>query len=215
MKEIKLFVFDLDGVITETSNQHYEAWKELSDELGIGIDLEFNEQLKGVSRMDSLERILAHGGKQDVYTEKEKLVLATKKNDNYQELISHFTRDNVFEGVYDFLVKLKEEGYKTALGSASKNGPRLLEAMEITNLFDYIVDPATVRGKPHPDIFIKACEALGVNPSQAVGVEDAVSGVTAIKKAGMFAIGIGDPDILSEADIVYSETKDIKIEDIK
>lgn len=214
MNTIKLFVFDLDGVITETSNQHYEAWKKLADTLEIEIDLEFNEQLKGVSRMDSLDRILSHGGKENMYTKEEKLKFAATKNDNYQELISHFTRENVFPGVYDLLVMLKDRGYKLALGSASKNGPRLLKAMEITDLFDYIVDPATVKGKPHPDIFLKACEALQIDPKYAVGVEDAVSGITAIKNAGMFAIGIGNPEILQEADIVYPETKDIQLEDI-
>ena len=215
MKDIKLFVFDLDGVLTETSHQHYFAWKELADELGIEIDLEFNETLKGVSRMDSLERILARGNQQDKYTTHEKEILATKKNTNYQQMISAFTREDLFDGVYDLLVELKQQGIKLALGSASKNGPRLLQAMNITDLFDYVVNPATVKGKPHPDIFLKACEVMNVDPTEAVGVEDAVAGIEAIKKAGMFAIGIGDPLTLREADIVYPTTKDIRLEDIK
>lgn len=214
MKTIKLFVFDLDGVLTETSQQHYLAWKELADELGIEIDHEFNETLKGVSRMDSLDRILARGDQQDKYTSEEKIALATKKNTNYQSMIQAFTRDQLFDGVYDLLLELKNKGIKIALGSASKNGPKLLDAMGITDLFDYVVNPATVRGKPHPDIFLKACEVLQVDPSEAVGVEDAVSGVEAIKKAGMFAIGIGDSKILSQADIVYPETKNIRLNDI-
>jgi beta-phosphoglucomutase len=205
----------LDGVLTETSRQHYLAWKELADELGIPIDLEFNETLKGVSRMDSLARILARGNRQNDFSDDELVALATKKNDNYQRMIASFTRDDLFEGVYELLVNLKEQGVLLALGSASKNGPRLLDAMGITSLFDCIVDPATVRGKPHPDIFLKACETLGVDPAQAVGVEDAVSGVQAIKAAGMFAIGIGDPVTLHEADIVYAQTKDINCADLK
>jgi len=214
MKDIQLFVFDLDGVLTETSHQHYNAWKQLADELGIEIDLEFNETLKGVSRMDSLDRILALGNKQDAYTKEEKAALASKKNTNYQDMISEFTQAQLFDGVFELLQSLKSKGILIALGSASRNGPTLLRAMNIEQYFDYVVNPALVRGKPHPDIFLKACEALLVDPKNAVGVEDAVSGITAIKQAGMYAIGIGNPTILHEADIIYSHTKDIRLEDI-
>lgn len=215
MKDIKLFVFDLDGVLTETSEQHYQAWKQLADELDIAIDRSFNENLKGVSRMDSLARILRHGGKEHHYSAEEQLALATKKNTNYQSMISAFTPEHLFDGVIDLLEELRGRSIKIALGSASKNGPRLLEALGITGYFDYVVNPAEVRGKPHPDIFLKACTELDVDPSQAVGVEDALSGITAIKKAGMFAIGIGDADTLEEADIVYPETKCIQLADIQ
>jgi len=215
MRDIKLFVFDLDGVLTETSEQHFQAWKLLADELGIDIDLEFNETLKGVSRMDSLERILAHGQKHHIYNKEEKEELAAKKNANYQDMISKFSRKELFDGVLELLQLLKSKGIMVALGSASKNGPTLLRAMEIVEYFDYIVNPALVRGKPEPDIFLKACEALMVDPKDAVGVEDAVSGIEAIKKAGMYAIGIGNKEILKDADIIYNETKDIKLEDIQ
>lgn len=215
MKHIELFVFDLDGVLTETSDQHYTAWKKLASELGIEMDLTFNETLKGVSRMDSLRKILALGHKQDVFSEEQQAALATKKNEHYKTLISSFTREHLFDGVIELFDQLHEKNIKIALGSASKNGPTLLDAMGISQYFDYVVNPAEVRGKPFPDIFLKACEVLDVDPSNAIGVEDAVSGVKAIKSAGMYAIGIGDKEILKEADLVYNHISEIDFKDIK
>ncbi len=214
MKNIKLVIFDLDGVLTETSAQHYRAWKELADELDIKIDLEFNETLKGVSRMDSLDRILALGNKQDLYTDKMKLELAAKKNNNYVEMISKFTHKNLFDGVIELLNTLKKNKILIALGSASKNGPKLLDSMGITKYFDYIVNPAEVKGKPNPDIFLKASKVLKIDPKYCIGIEDAYSGVEAIKSANMVAVGIGDKKILHKADVVYSEVKDIDLEQV-
>jgi beta-phosphoglucomutase len=215
MKKIELFVFDLDGVLTETSHQHYNAWKQLADDLGIDIDLAFNETLKGVSRMDSLRKILVRGNKLDSYSFEQQELLATKKNEHYKTLIASFTREHLFDGVIELFEKLQKNNIKIALGSASKNGPTLLKAMDIMDYFDYVVNPAEVRGKPHPDIFLKACTELGVDPINAVGVEDAVNGVKAIKAANMYAIGIGDPTILHEADLIYESVKDIILSDIK
>ena len=158
---------------------------------------------------------MQHPDFQDDFSNEQKQLLATKKNDNYKKMIAAFTQDQLFEGVLELLEELREKGIKIALGSASKNGPALLKSLGIRSYFDYLVNPAEVKGKPHPDIFLKACEELGVDPKNAVGVEDAVSGIEAIKKAGMYAIGIGDPTVLQEADIIYPETKDIKWSDIK
>jgi|LGVF01.2.fsa_nt_gb beta-phosphoglucomutase len=212
MNNIRLVIFDLDGVLTETTKQHYLAWKTLASELGINIDLVFNETLKGVSRMDSLDRILKRGNMLDKYTDEEKVEMATKKNDNYVKMIKSFTGDNLFDGVLDLLIKLKDMGILIALGSASKNGPRLLKSMGVYNYFDYIVNPAEVKGKPNPDIFLKASEELHIPIENCIGIEDAVSGIEAIKKANIFAVGIGSKDILFKADIIYAETKDIDLE---
>ncbi len=207
----KAYIFDLDGVLTESSKQHYMAWKKLADSLGIEIDEQFNETLKGVSRMDSLERILELGNKQNDYTESEKVELATKKNEHYLELIKQFTPDNLFVGVKELLVKLKGENVKVALASASKNGPLLLSKLQIADYFDHVVDPVTVKGKPHPDIFLAAMNEFGLSPNDCVGIEDAVAGIDAIKSAGMYAIGIGDKDVLTKADVVYNNTGDLVI----
>lgn len=215
LENIKLFIFDLDGVLTETSEQHYQAWKTLANNIGIDFDREFNEKLKGISRMESLELILKHGNFENKYTEDEKLALAETKNTNYLEMIDAFTSENLFEGVRQLFLDLRERGIKVAIGSASKNAPMLIEKMDVADLVDYIVDPSSVpNGKPAPDIFLKAAEHFNLKPEECVGVEDAEAGVQAIKSAGMFAIGIGDRTILNKADIVVPETKDININNL-
>lgn len=214
MKNIKCVIYDLDGVITETNEPHFLAWKELADSLDIQIDREFNETLKGVSRMDSLDKILAHGNKENIFSPEQKEVLATKKNDNYVKMISQFTKEDLFPGVYKQLQFLKDNDIKIALGSASRNGPNLLKWMEVYDFFDFIVDPTTVKGKPNPDIFLKASEVLNIPIENCIGIEDAVSGVAAIKSANIYAVGIGDKNILNQADIVYDETQHVDFEKI-
>lgn len=210
-KGIKGMIFDMDGVVTDTSEYHYMAWKLLASKINIYIDRDVNEHLKGISRMASLDVILKHGGKLDTYTEAEKLALATSKNKHYVEMISRFTPDNLLPGVSELFSELKVLGVKIGIASASKSAGRLIELLGIKDQVDYIVDPSTVPGKPEPDIFLKAAEGLGLEPSECVGVEDAKAGVEAIKRAGMLAIGIGDAKILGLADVVYQEPADIQL----
>lgn len=215
MTDIKCFIFDMDGVLTETSEQHYFAWKKLAEELGITIDRKFNEKLKGVSRIDSLNRILEYGGKLNQYSEEEKLQLAAKKNKNYVEMISKITEENLFEGVKNLFEELKKRNIKIAIGSASKNAPRLIKFLGIEKYIDYIVNPEEIeKGKPAPDTFLKAAQALGLEPEKCVGVEDAKAGIESIKSAGMFAVGIGNKTVLDKADIVYKETKAIDLDEV-
>lgn len=214
MGNIKGFIFDMDGVITETSENHYMAWKMLASSIGIYIDRSLNEALKGISRMASLEVILKHGGRENDFTESEKLMLATTKNNNYVKMIEKFDESNVLEGMLEFFLELRSRGIKIAVASASKSAGKLLELMKLNSLVDYIVDPSTVPGKPAPDIFLKAAEGIGLKPIECIGVEDAIAGITSIKSAGMFAVGIGDLDKLSEADIVYKKPKDMDLEAI-
>lgn len=212
---IKAFIFDLDGVITETSIQHFKAWSCLAKMLGIDIDETFNEKLKGVSRKDSLKEILKFGGKLKIYNDDELEKLMFCKNEYYKVLISQFTRNNVFEGVIELFELLKKKGIKIAIASSSLNAPSLIQSMKLEEYIDYIVNPLEVKaGKPYPDIFLKAAEALGVEPVECIAVEDAFLGIQAIKAAGMFAIGIGKEDILKDADIVYEKTGDIMLEEV-
>lgn len=210
---IKAFIFDLDGVITETSNQHFQAWKAVAELIGIEIDREFNEKLKGISRDESLKEILRHGDKLDRYTPEEREKISFCKNEYYKILISQFTREDVFEGVIEIFEKLKRKNIKIAIASASRNASGLIKSMELEKYVDYIADPDEVEnGKPFPDIFLKAASELGAKPEECIAVEDAVAGVTAIKSAGMYAVGIGDEDVLRQADIVYMETKDMDLQ---
>lgn len=215
MGNIKAFIFDLDGVITDTAEYHYLAWKALAEELDVDFDLAFNEKLKGVSRMDSLEMILKHGGKEGNYSLEEKEQLATKKNEHYKHLIANITDADLLPGIKSLLDDIKAKGLKLGLASASKNAFTVIEALGLLSTFDYIVDSGKIaNGKPDPEIFLTAAHALEVEPLQCIGVEDAASGVKAIKAAGMFAVGVGDASILSEADMVVSSTEELNLERI-
>lgn len=211
----KGFVFDLDGVITDTAKYHYIAWKELAAEIGIEIDLKFNEQLKGISRMDSLERILTLGNKNDAYTEVEKEALATKKNTHYVQLLQSLTPDDLLPGVKTFLDEAKAKNIPCAIASASKNAPFILDKLGVMQDFDTIVDPATLKkGKPDPEIFIQAALALGLEPAEAVGFEDAQAGIDGIKAAGMYAVGVYSGEELHGADVIVEKLTDLNIDEL-
>ena len=216
MSEIKAVIFDLDGVITDTAEYHYLAWKRLGEELGIPFDRAFNEKLKGVSRIESLALILNHGYRQNDFTPEEKERLANKKNAHYVELIKQVTPEDVLPGIVSFLIELREEKIKIAMASASKNAFTVTQSLGLMEYFDHIVDAATVaRSKPDPEVFLKAAQAVDVAPEYCVGIEDAAAGVTAIKEAGMFAVGIGDEKVLAEADMVYPTTALLGLEELK
>ncbi|RXA63688.1 beta-phosphoglucomutase [Enterococcus casseliflavus] len=211
----KGFVFDLDGVITDTAKYHYIAWKELAAEIGIEIDLKFNEQLKGISRMDSLERILTLGNKNDAYTEVDKEALATKKNTHYVQLLQSLTPDDLLPGVKTFLDEAKAKNIPCAIASASKNAPFILDKLGVMQDFDTIVDPATLKkGKPDPEIFIQAALALGIEPAEAVGFEDAQAGIDGIKAAGMYAVGVYSGEELHGADVIVEKLTDLNIDEL-
>lgn len=194
-------IFDLDGVITDTARYHFLAWQRLASEIGIQIDSTFNERLKGVSRLGSLELILKHGGKS--CGEEEKHRLAERKNRYYQELIGGLCEKDLCPGAAQVLEELKSAGVKIGLASASRNAAFIVERLGIPRAFDYIADPSQItHSKPAPDIFLAVAEALNVSPAVCVGVEDSMAGLLAIKAAGMLAVGVGDPQILQKADLV-------------
>ncbi|MGC6769293.1 beta-phosphoglucomutase [Enterococcus sp. LJL128] len=211
----KGFIFDLDGVITDTAKYHYIAWKELSASLGITIDLAFNEQLKGISRMDSLDRILAYGGKAKEFSAEEKEELAKKKNDHYVQLLASLTPADLLPGVSEFMAQAKDKQIPCALASASKNAPVILEKLGVIADFVAIVDPDSLdKGKPDPEIFLKAAEALQITPQEAVGFEDAQAGIDAVKAAGMYAVGVIEKEKLIGADEQVHRLDELDIEQL-
>lgn len=198
---IKAFLFDLDGVIVDTAVFHYKAWKRLANQLGFDIDEEFNETLKGISRMDSLDAILKQGGVSLSQEDKEKY--AKIKNDWYLELVNQMTVNDILPGVENFLKESRGLGIKIALGSASKNASLILEKTGILGLFDAIIDGNHVtKSKPDPEVFLKGAEALDLENDACVVFEDAYAGVQAAKSAGMVAVGIGSVEVLKNADFV-------------
>ena len=197
-------IFDLDGVITDTARYHYLAWKKLADELGIYFDEVINERLKGVSRLESLEIILEKSDKK--YSQEEKEYYANKKNEYYKEMIKRITPQDLLPGVERFIEELKKRGIKTAIASVSKNAFTVLENLKIKDKFDYIVDANEIKhGKPDPEIFLNAAKHLGIPPERCIGIEDSAAGITAIKRAGMYAVGVGNPETVKEADLILKD----------
>ena len=205
-------VFDLDGVITDTARFHHLAGKRLADTLGIGFDDDLAESLKGIDRRMSLTMILDKGG---VTLEPDEFDrLADMKNVWYKELIGTMTRDDLLPGALETLQAVRAAGLKVGLASVSQNAPAILERLGIADLFDAVVDARLLkRGKPDPEIFLKAAAELGVEPADCLGVEDAVAGVASIKGAGMPALGIGRPSVLTEADAVIPGLDDFVLDD--
>jgi beta-phosphoglucomutase len=207
-------IFDLDGVIVDTAIYHYKAWKRLANELGFDFTEENNEKLKGVSRVRSLELILEWGGV--TKTEAEKEELATRKNDWYVEMINHMTPAEILPGAKEFLEACRAAGIKTALGSASKNSMTILDHINLTGLFDAIIDGNKVtKAKPDPEVFLKGAEALNALPADCVVFEDAVAGVEAAIKGGMKVVGIGSPKVLGAADLVIGGLNEMSLEKLK
>ncbi|MDX9696920.1 MAG: beta-phosphoglucomutase [Bacteroidales bacterium] len=208
---IEAVIFDLDGVIVDTAIFHYQAWKRLANELGFDITIHQNEHLKGISRFDSLEIVLEIG-KINNLTEKEKVVLATRKNDWYKENILKMTPDDILPGVSDFLKKLKSANHKIAIGSSSKNAGIILEKIGYSNYFDAVIDGNKISfSKPDPEVFIKAAKELKANPKNCIVFEDAAAGIEAAHNAGMKAIGVGTQEVLCKADLIIPDFRNLDI----
>lgn len=207
----KAVLFDLDGVITDTAEYHYLAWKALAEELGIeGVNRSFNEQLKGVSRDDSLQKILDLG--QLTVSSEEFAELADRKNRNYVDMIQKVSPRDIYPGILELLQALREKGIKIALASASKNGPFLLKQMDIEDYFDAVADPAKVAAsKPAPDIFLAAAEQVGVPISACIGIEDAQAGIQAIQAAGALPVGVGKAEDLGASIDLVPDTSHLTL----
>ncbi len=211
--ELKAVIFDLDGVLTDTAEYHYKGWKMLADQLGIPFDKEANEELKGIDRLASLNKILEKGNK--TYTEEEKAQLCNTKNDYYKELIKSICEKDLLPGAENVLKELKRRNLKIGLASVSKNAFTVVESLKIAEYFDYIADAAKIaKGKPDPEIFITCANGLGVECESCLGVEDAAAGVEAIKGSNMIAVGIGEKEILSNADMVLGSLEDLNFDEI-
>ncbi|MEK5268985.1 MULTISPECIES: beta-phosphoglucomutase [unclassified Heyndrickxia] len=213
---IQAVLFDLDGVITDTAEYHYLAWKKLADELQVPFDRHFNEALKGLSRMDSLKKILENARPETSFSEEKLNELADRKNEYYKKLIRQISPANLLPGIQNLLEDIKKRGIKTALASASKNAMFVIDRLGIASYFDEIVDAARIQhGKPDPEIFLTGARKLDADPAFCIGIEDAEAGIQAIKAAGMFAVGVGTPDKMKQADFLVEGTRDLDFEKIE
>lgn len=205
---LKAIIFDLDGVITDTAHLHFLAWRSVAQEIGIEIDEAFNENLKGISRMDSLQRILQHGGKGTAFSDKECLMLAGKKNDRYVRSLAGLTPESLLPGIREVLQDIRGAQVLIGLASVSLNAPTILDALGINKAFDFCADASRILcSKPDPEIFLAACQGLNVRPEEAIGIEDAAAGVEAINAAGMLSVGIGND--LHRAGLILPSTREL------
>jgi len=210
---VRAVIFDLDGVLTDTAEDHYHAWGELARRHELVFDRAFNEKLKGVDRANSLRLILAHS---DVTLPSETFdAYLEEKNALYRARLDAYGPEHLFHGVRNLFVKCRAAGLKIALASASRNAPTVIARLGIADQFDFIADAGTIaHPKPAPDIFLTCAAALGVAPAACVGVEDAQAGVDAIRAAGMPAIGIGPDGALSRTRHIVGHIADLPITQI-
>ena len=188
---MKGVIFDLDGVLVSTDELHYQAWKKIAEELGISdFTRKDNERQRGVSRMESLEVVLEKTDKK--FTDEEKFVLAERKNVYFKDSLQTLTPDNLLPGVRETLDLLRKRGILTAVGSASKNAPQILERIDIVPLMDAVVSGLDVtHSKPDPEVFLVAAKKLGLSPEECLVVEDAKAGIEAATNGGMRSLAVG------------------------
>ena len=200
----KCFIFDLDGVIVDTAKYHYLAWQKIANQLGIEFTPEHNEQLKGVSRVRSLDIILALGNIEAKQEDKNTWLI--QKNEDYLSYLVDMNEDEILPGVLPVLQFLKENNQKIVLGSASKNAKPILEKANIMSFFDAIVDGNDVtNAKPDPEVFLIGAKKVNFPPEKCIVFEDSVAGVQAANIGGMISVGIGEDSILGEADFVFPD----------
>ncbi|GAY73542.1 beta-phosphoglucomutase [Lentilactobacillus kosonis] len=215
-KNIRGWCFDLHGVITDSWMYHAMAWQETAELLGVNWTADIQEQLKGRDRIDSLEYILQAGGIQHKYTAEEKQAIAERKNKRYLKYLQKMNPDDVLPGIRKLLADLNANGYKMIIASASQNAPLEIEKLGLTNYFKQIVDVTKLaHNKPAPDVFLKAAEMLNLTVDECVGIDDGAIGIQSINAAKMVSIGVGDKQILHEADIIVPTTNDLTIQNIR
>ncbi len=205
---MKAVIFDLDGVLCSTDDFHYLAWKQLADREGIPFDRQINNQLRGVSRMASLEIILRKASK--AYTDEEKEEMANFKNEVYKSYLTTMGPKDLTKDVAFTLQTLKSRGFQIAIGSSSKNTKTILKQLGIIDIFDAISDGTNItHSKPDPEVFLKAAEMLELKPKDCCVVEDAYSGIDAAKAGGFTALAIGDATKYEKADYVLTKLSDL------
>ncbi len=204
---IKAALFDLDGVVAFTDKYHYMAWKKLADENGWFFDEKLNNQLRGIPRMDSLNIILKHNNMD--FPDNQKEEFAKLKNEYYVELLKQINENDIYDGVIEFLVKLKERNIKTAICSSSKNADSVLKYLGIEKYFDAVITGNDItKAKPDPEVFLKGAEKLNVSPDECIVFEDAYTGIQGAIAAGMKNCGVGnrETEVIADSFILnYSE----------
>jgi len=206
---IRGFIFDLDGVLTDTSEFHYFGWQRLADEEDLSFSREINETLRGIPRRASLMMIL----KGRTYPEEKIQEMMERKNNYYLELVRGITPKDLLPGARELLQEIHAAGMKSALGSASKNAREVIQRLGIEALLDAVADGNSVEHqKPAPDLFLHAAELLGLSPAECVVVEDAAAGIEAGRAGGFYTLGLGPRERVGDANIVFESLEGVKLD---
>ncbi len=209
--DIKGFIFDLDGVLTDTAEYHYRGWKRLAEEIGLPFTREDNEALRGIPRRESLMLIL----KERQIPEEQLLEMMKRKNCYYLDFIREITPRDVLPGTVELLKEIRTAGLKSAVGSASKNAPEVLQRLGIDHLLDAISHGGSVeKQKPAPDLFLHAAAQLGLEPAECVVVEDAAAGIEAALAGGFHSVGLGPPERVGKAHVVMPSLDGVHLDDL-
>lgn len=209
--KIKAFIFDLDGVLTDTAEYHFRAWQQLAAEEGLPFDRHANEKLRGISRRESLLMIL--NGRPA--SEAQIAAMMERKNNYYVASLQTMSRDALLPGSIEILTALKQQGFKMAIASSSKNTKTVLERLGLEEYFDAVADGYSVkRAKPAPDIFLHAAHLLAVPPRQCVVIEDAAAGVEGALAAGMITIGLGPAERVGKAHFIFPGLAEVQLDTI-
>ncbi|MFO0840427.1 MAG: beta-phosphoglucomutase [Phycisphaerae bacterium] len=204
-------IFDLDGVLTDTAEFHYQSWKTLADELGIPFDRRANDALRGLGRAESLAILL--GRRSGEFGESRQADMLRRKNELYLTRVAQMTPADLLPGAGALLASLRAAGIRVAVGSSSKNARTVIDRLGIRPLLNVVIDGHDApRSKPDPQVFLLAAERLGVEPSACVVVEDAESGVEAGLHAGMRVIGVGPPGRVGRAHRIVAATENLTLE---
>ncbi|MFP7485583.1 beta-phosphoglucomutase [Priestia filamentosa] len=211
MKKIQAVIFDFDGVIVDTVPLYYKATKVIADKLGVTFTAEMNQRLQGVNRKQTIMTLLKDSTRP--YSEQEVYELGEQKNEEYKKLIQNLDGKVVRPGIQLLLEELKKRGIPTAVASSSSNAPYLIEKIGLSSYFDHIVDVKKVKkGKPNPEIFLTAASQLQIPPQDCIAIEDGRAGLEGIQKANMFSVGVGEDEMMKNADLYVEKTEELTFE---
>ncbi|MCT8140032.1 beta-phosphoglucomutase [Anaerobacillus sp. CMMVII] len=214
MKRLEAVIFDLDGVIADTVELYYLAGKRLADELEVQYDRGLNQKLQGLNRYTGVEMML--GDKLKEYSREQIRVFGDQKSDYYRELIGTLSAEHILPGMKEFLEELKKAGIKTAIASSSSNAVVVIEKLGISELIDHIVDITKLKkGKPDPEIFVTAAQALQVPEANCVAIEDGEAGLSGILQTDIFAVGVGEHKAMQQANWNVSSTKELTLDTLR
>lgn len=211
--QFEALIFDLDGVIVDTINLYYQANKTIADETGVHFTHDWNQQIQGISRYETVKQIVRQSDK--FYSEEEMHALAEKKNRHYQVLIETLDEKAILPGIFQLIKEAKAAETKLAIASSSSNAMHVLEKIGLQSYFDKVVTSRDVtRGKPDPEIFLTAAKAIGTHPKNCVAIEDGIAGLTAIKQTDMFSIGVGLHEGMEQADWQVASTHELTFKSV-